>query len=407
MRFVRGAVAGACLLLLGCGAEEDAGSDGKVFSPVLSASTADVRAFLAKGEGGGKAKLVFVDKTSAAGELCFIDFSETSASPVIRRIPAAANPSVPVVSPDGNWVVYASGPGAEAGSPLAARSSVYLVRLDPAARPLRIAADSACEPRFVQDAAGKLVILYSTLAPNFAWEGPGKTLRVEVDVSGDAPVVGVPAAFAEGGYTGGLSHDNRYLAGGGGHVAMLDRQGAKGRPDTLSFGLIQSCNASISSSRVATDAVMYLNTSGSHARLNAGRPWGEWQAILISDSRKRLLRGYLPPAAPAVPFETDPASYASHKWHHSEWSNHPHFATATVNVDRFYKAAGGYVNSGYQERVYLLDLRDSAYLEVVRPDRVAYSGRNGDVSGFHWPWLWVEIPSGFREAAGWLAPLDP
>lgn len=410
--FLRGGLAASLFLLSGCfgiGDGDDEKGAKAAFTPAFSATPAQVMDFLAKGGGGTKAKLVWSDRTGGNGrELCYIDFSEASGGQaVIHRIAAASHADVPVISPDGNWAVYASGAGTEAGSPLGARSSVYLVRLAEDAKPLLIAKDSAVEPRFLQVApAGKLAVIYSTLGPNLGWEGFGKTMKREVDVSGAAPVLSPQADILvnSGSYTGGLSYDARYINGGGGHVAMLDleRMASKSRPDTLSYQGIQSCNASASSSRTATNTVMYLNTSGTHPVINSGKPWGEWQAILISNYDKKLVKGYMYPANPAVPLETEPKSFTNAKWHHCEWSNHPHFAAATVNVDRFFKSGGGFVNTLYQERVYLINLKDSSYLEVMRPDKVAYSGKNGDVSGFYWPWLWVEVPAGFAESPDWL-----
>jgi hypothetical protein len=208
---------------------------------------------------------------------------------------------------------------------------------------------------------------------------------------------------ADGSYTGGLSWDGRYLCGGGGHVAMRDLQAPGARPDTVSYRGIQSCNASISSSRLATDAMMYLNLWGDHPGLNGGKPWEEWQAILIGGRDGKLRKGYMFPDDPEHSLETDPASLAKVKWHHCEWSNHPHFAAATVNAERFFKSGSGYANTMYQERIYLLNLRDSAYLEILRPDRVRYHADG--YAGYYWPYVWVEVPSGFAEAPGWLDTL--
>lgn len=377
----------------------------RTFTPVFSANAARVRDFLAAGGGGTRAKLVYIDKTRKPGDLCFIDFSETADPPVIHVIAAAVAPEVPVISPDGQWAVYASGTGTEAGSPPGTHSSVYLVKLEEGAKPALIAADSACEPRFVQNPAGKLTVLYTTQAPDLGWEGHGRTMQVEVDVSGAAPVPGTPAPlWDKGSFTGGLSWDGRYLCGGGAHVAMLDLQGEKSAPDTLSFKMIQSCNASISSSRVRTNTMMYLNTEGADPSINGGKKWGEWQTILIGDSGRHLLKAFTYPAAFEHPVETTPASVSNVKWHHCEWSNHPHFATATLNVERYFKSASGYDNTALQERIYLLNLKDSSYLEVLRPDTVKSSGGAYDVSGFYWPWLWVEVPAGFAEDAAWLDP---
>jgi hypothetical protein len=396
------------LALLGAGCEnpvKEPPASQRVFTPITSATGAEVATFLAAGNGGAKAKLIYVDKTSPSATLCYLDFSESAAAPAIHVIAAAKNPAVPVISPDGQWAVYASGNGAEAGSPPGSLSSVWLVRISESAQPVLIAADSASEPRFVQNPKGKLTILFSTQAPDLAWEGHGRTMQVEVDVSGAAPAAGTPQVlWAGGGYTGGLSWDGRFLCGGGAHVAMLDMTGAKGRPDTLSPNLVQSCNASISSSRIATNTMMYLTKETSSPNVNGGKPFGEWQAILISDAAKRLVKGYTYPTAFQHPVETAVPSLSGMKWHHCEWSNHPYFAAATLNVDRFFKAASGYDNTNFQERIYLINLKDSTYLEVLRPDAVKTTGKLLDTSGMHWPWLWVEVPAGFEEAKDWLAP---
>jgi hypothetical protein len=109
---------------------------------------------------------------------------------------------------------------------------------------------------------------------------------------------------------------------------------------------------------------------------------------------------YPDPAARLVPLETDPPSFSRAKWHHSEWSNHPYFGVATLNADRYFKSGNGFINTGFQERIYLINLKDSSYLEVLRPDKVAYTGR--EFGGFYWPGLWVQVLDGFIESPTWL-----
>lgn len=57
-----------------------------------------------------------------------------------------------------------------------------------------------------------------------------------------------------------------------------------------------------------------------------------------------------------------------------------------------------------QERIYLINLKDSSYLEVLRPAAVEYTNVQNDISGFYWPSLWVEVPAAFAETADWLTP---
>jgi hypothetical protein len=401
-----GTIASVSLMVIHCNnPSESPGTIPNVFTPTFSATSAEVRDFLGKGGGGTHAKLVFIDRTSTIEQLCYIDFAEGTTEPIVHIIAEAKAAEVPVISPDGNWVVYASGSGTEAGSPVSARSSVYLTKLAPDAHPILVAADSACEPRFVQNNSGKLTVVFSTLAPNFGWEGFGKTVEIDIDLSSSEPIPSTKRILnPNGSYTAGLSWDERYLSGGGGHVAILDLDSGKGHPDTASYDLVQSCNASASSSRIFTNTLMYLNTNGTNAKIDSGKPWGEWQTIIIGNSKKQLIKGYTFPATYKFPIETEPKSYTGTKWHHCEWSNHPHFATATLNVERYFKTQTGYANTGYQERIYVVNLRDSTYLEVLRPDKVRFTGKSFDASGFYWPWLWVEVPIDFKESPIWLKP---
>jgi hypothetical protein len=177
------------------------------------------------------------------------------------------------------------------------------------------------------------------------------------------------------------------------------------QPETLSHNLVQSCNASASSSRIFTDALMYLNfPEDMDPLIDGGKTWGDWQAILIGGgSPRKLLKGFIAPRGFEHDPETSPPSLTGVKWHHNEWSNHPYFAAATLNADRYFpdgKRGKGFVNTNFQERIYFINLKDSTYLEAMRPEKIAFAGRS--FGGFFWPSLWVEIPAGFQEEAGWL-----
>ncbi len=377
------------------------------FSPVMSSNTQEIHTFLTQGNGSVNAKLVYVhySNTDATKKLCYIDFSEEIETPVVHTIATVEEARLPVISPDGNWVVYATGEGAETGSPVSNRSSVYLCKIEEDATPVLVAADSACEPRFIYSSE-KLTVVYPTLAPNYGWEGFGKTMKVEIDVSSGTPVVGTPEIiFEHGSYTGGLSWDGKYLCGGGGDIVMLDLTSGNTKPDTVS-SFAQSCNASISSSAHFTNTMMHLTMTGSHPIINGGKSWSSWQTVLINNNQGDILQGYWYPTEYKYTLQTDPESFTEGyaRWHHCEWSNHPYFAVAALNADRYYPDGSDWVNTYYQERLYLINLKDSLYLEILRPDTIQYSGIPGDNSGFHWPGLWIKIPDGFTEDTTWLVP---
>lgn len=383
------------------------------FPTAMSSSTSEIRNFLITGQGTENAKLVFVNQSLHANQrvLCYIDFSEINDTPKVHTMPQTVSDAhVPVISADGKWVTYATGEGTEAGSPVSRRSSVYICRLkDTNALPVLVAKDSACEPRFIQNIQNPdtVTLIYATLAPNYAWEGFGKTMKATICVVSDTPaVIRKEIFFDYGSYTGGLSWDNRYLCGGGGTVAILDLQSGKKRPDTITT-FAQACNASISSSMQFTNTMMYLTMSVSGTippHINNGKPWGTWEVILINNALKRTLKGYTRPdsASFKFPIETNPPSFTKAKWHHCEWSNHPYFAAATINAERYFSFNGEWVNTYYQERIYLINLKDSSYLEVMRLKTIAYDSVPDDNSGLHWPYLWVRKPANFTESTQWM-----
>jgi hypothetical protein len=152
---------------------------------------------------------------------------------------------------------------------------------------------------------------------------------------------------------------------------------------------------------------MYLNTGGIHPQINSGEKWYKWQAILINDNMKNVYKGFIVPdsASFTIPIETNPSSFTDVQWHHCEWSNHPYFAAATINVDRYFPDENNqWKNTYYQERIYLINLKDSTYLEVLHADTIKYYKQNNDDSGYYWPFLWAELPTGFTENPAWLKP---
>ncbi|NLE01581.1 MAG: hypothetical protein GX640_17085, partial [Fibrobacter sp.] len=379
------------------------------FPLLKSSSTAEIKSFLEAGYGTTNAKVVFVNTTTAKdGQLCYIDFAEEVDTPVVRSIKAVTNAKVPVISPNGQWVIYATGDGGEAGSEVSLRSSVYICKIAEDATPVLVYADSAAEPRFMQDISeSKDTIIFSTLSPNFGWEGFGRTMKIGITYENGTPVVSkAEPIWIKGSFTGGLSWNKQYICGGGGTIGMLDLKNGTKVDTITNFG--QACNVSITSSRINFDRAMYLTMGDNNPSINSGQPWKQWQLIFISDIHKKVVRYYKYPTT----FKHDPQTtpVASMKnlgslcWHHPEWSNHPYFATATLNVNRYFNIGTEddpeYANTDYQERLYLINLKDSTYLEVLRPHPQILTYNPSQIStasGIFWPWLWVQIPSNFQE----------
>lgn len=377
--------------------------------PLLhSSNLQEIATFLGSDGKTAKAKIVFVNTTtSGGGQLCYMDFSEEVDTPVIRTIEAVKDAKVPVVSPDGKWVVYSAGKGGEAGNPVGMRSSVYLCKIEEKAEPVLIYADSAAEPRFMFNVTdGSDTIIFPTLAPNRAWKDPmqGKTMKVGITCKDGIPKVGEPQVLWDKcGFAGGLSWDKQFICSGGEMVALFDLE--KG-DSAVELG--SGCNVSITPSRITTNRIMYLNSGGSLQEVENGKNFKAWQVIFISDINRKFIRYYPYPTEFRHDPQTDPVSYkkvaTAFCWHHPEWSNHPEYAAATVNINRFFTIGTGedavnqYTN--YQERLYMLRLTDGAYLEVARvaPEVLKYQPDTYNIAaGIFWPWLWVEVPEDFKE----------
>jgi hypothetical protein len=385
------------------------------FPLLRSSSSQEIKYFLTASSGSTAAKMVFVNSTNGKnGQLCYIDFSEVTDTPVVHSIAAVVNAKVPVISPDGQWVVYDTGTGGEAGSAKTMRSSVFICKIAEDASPVLIKADSACEPRFMQNVPQGLdTIIYSTLLPDFGWQDSGKTMKVGVDVTNGTPLIGTPQLlWDKGGYSGGQSWNKRFLCGGGGSVAMLDTKGT-GKPDTIT-SYHQACNVSISASRLFNDRAMYL-TSGDHdAQIKPDSIWRQWQIIFISDLAREVVRYYRCPTKfkfdPQTPDTTIRSINSAFFWHHPEWSNHPYLAASTVNIDRAYFVGQTWKHTDYQERLYIVNLKDSVYLEILRPQPQVFAynpAKYSATSGILWPWLWVQVPKGFQEDTAWLKKNRP
>ncbi len=404
----------------------------------------DVQSFF----GTDKAKVVYTNKFKEpiadkdpveyveVNSIEYIDFSEETPAP--RRLENVPAGFLPVISPDGRWVVYTDTHNGEAGGAADAASSIYICELTPKAQPVKLVDGIGHEPRFVYntDALGaeydktRLMVVFPTKSPDEGWEGHGETRIIEVDTAGGAPVPGtVRTIYSGGSLTGGLSYDANYLCGGGGLGALTNLATGTTRvvapigygTDTAYAG--QTCNASISSDPDHTDRMMFLDKGRGTTykpSINGGKAWEAWQIIYITDFQGELLKHYIAPTDdPEHPFEiADSSKNEVHfyqpawtRWHHPEWSNHPNFAVATVNIRRIWGLTCGSQNnmacvSEKQERIYFINLGTGGYLDVMGPgpSELVWD-KSKAFDGLHWPYLWVDkesapVKQGLREIAG-------
>jgi hypothetical protein len=87
------------------------------------------------------------------------------------------------------------------------------------------------------------------------------------------------------------------------------------------------------------------------------------------------------------------------EWYYPEWSNHPYYAAACLNIDRLWLKSGNWEHTYNTESVYLVGLKDSQYVKLIESVDTSYSS----TTGFIYPWVWVETPSGFQEDSAWLS----
>jgi hypothetical protein len=408
-----------CSLLLYCGTA--------LFSSSLAqqppATVAATKAQIQSAFNTPNAKVVFL----CQGSLWFVDFSE--AAPQVRKMNGVTGAFYPVISQDGKWVLYQTGNQFE-GPSAQPPAQVWMRPLAADGTPIKIA-DTGFVPRFVLNtAADAPEVLYSTtLCPIAASQDCytyGKTVKRAV-------VNGVPQAvqtvFGGGNYFGGLSWDNRYLTTGwegGPNCFLLDSQNGgaapaaihsmhvkkarmiAGAPDTVDTNVaIGTCNISRSASRVFTNTALYIDFgSGAITTAQCFHPllksWQPHEKIFISRIDSEDVRVFAMPADRSlVPTSSATGNGEPIKktWENPEWSNHPYFGAASLNVTRLWPK----VNNIYQrtengELLYAMDLKNSTYLRLVQ---TADSSKTSTVS-CQYPFLWVEVPSGFQEDSAWL-----
>jgi hypothetical protein len=388
----------------------------------IASSVQNITTFL----GTANAKLVFRNADPTDSYLYFIDFS--AATPAITKMNNTYMAIAPVISPDGQYVVFERG-GSNDGTTQNPCTS-FVCQLSADAQPVMVAAGNSYTPRFIY-AAPAPTIMYATCASNpndpvngisAVWNGCGKVVKRTCQNLVVGPEQDV---FTGGSYMGGLSFDGSFLATSneGPNCFMLDLHNPASAPARLyrldcisttggadTIVDLQTCNPSISSSRIFTSCMMFLDFGfykpGYTTR--AGSYWDMHDRIFICDIRNRLVKYFdvndLPFAVKGS--SAGPGGILNTQYDNPEWSNHPYYAAANILVDRIFKPATTWVHSQNHEAIYVIGLKDSSYLHLVQSGDTTVSTSKTDL---RWPWLWINVPAGFEttEDPDWLNPDAP
>ena len=351
--------------------------------------------------------------------LRFVDFSE--ASPQIYTMKNVVSAYFPVISSDGKWVNYQTGIEAEGPSSSSKVGIVWMRELAANGTPIKIA-DTGYVPRFVQNTSvDSPEIIYSTsvTCPGSICYNNGQTLKKKIvnKVPQAAQVV-----FNGGSYYGGLSYDGRFLNTGwpgGPNAFMLDLNNSAVAPHPVhtmrvkknvtlvdTFVSIGTCNISRSASSIFTNTMLFYDFS-SMAITSAGcfhpllGTWATHAKLFISRYDGEDLRVFDMPADRPLTPSADAqgkGEAVGKEWYNPEWSNHPYVAAASLLVDRLFSESSGWEHTTNCESIYLVNLKDSAYIKLAQSDDSSYTSK----INLTYPFLWVDAGANFHEDSTWL-----
>jgi hypothetical protein len=351
--------------------------------------------------------------------MCFVDFSESA--PQIHKMNNVTSAYFPVVSSDGKWVTYQTGVETEGPSASTKVGTVWLRELAVDGAPVKIA-DTGYVPRFVQNTpADSPEIMYSTsvTCPNGICYNNGMTVKKKIK---NKSPQSAKVVFENGSYYGGLSYDGRFLVTGwpgGPNAFMLDLQDTFTVPHPVhtmrvkknitnadTFVTIGTCNISRSASTVFTNTMLFYDFSSSAIK-NAGcyhpllGTWGMHAKLFVSRYDGEDMKVFdMPADRPLVPVADAQGTGEAigKEWYFPEWSNHPYYAVASLLVDRLFSVNSSWEHTTKCESVYLVNLKDSAYVKLLESTDSSFSSK----TDFVYPFIWVEKPAGFQEDTTWL-----
>ncbi len=399
-------------------------------SPRIAATPASVQEFF----GTNKVKLVYVQKTNNVNTIYYVDFSETS--PTIKKlINNTGDVALPVIAPDGNWVVYRDGLGDAQENelcPSPAVAKVMFVKLAAGSTPYQVAS-TGFSPRFdyKNSSDNQFGVIYpnsfcnGTIVDQKYPHGIGgpKTLRTMVNVSSGTPVIGATTdVWVDGGYNAGYSKDGKYLGAQypGDNVFILDAS----NPNNTAISLgnyaaktpagkdtlisTNTCNGSMSPSSVVPGAMlMYTGGLGSAKAQTAFGSWGAHQRLIVKTFAKPndILRAITVPNDLNVCTEntTNPTPngcngngeiYEKVEWWNPEWSNHPLYAVASAQPNRLFKVGTAWNQVQNGQLVYGVNLDNGKLLRLMETIDTTIT----DSTNMVYPWLWVST-DGYTEPA--------
>jgi len=383
----------------------------------LTANAAQVKSFCQSDE----VKIVFSnyyrhpETRQTYYQLYYVDFSE--GQPQIRRMKNIEYGIVPVISPDGTMVTFATGVRNDGATGQV--STAWYAPLSEAATATLIATPGYV-PRFVQNAVNPSVIYSTASTPlpgkNHIWDGSGQVLQKDLVTGTITPVI------TSGSYLGGMSYSANWIATSESspNAFLLDLQNQQNGPDTLhilpvkkngtdtdTIVSLQCCNPSISSSRLFENVMMYFDFS-SDAILVADcyHPtmgyWGFHDRIFIARNDRTILKYYDVPSEiiDRPKGETNGMGQITEKkWNYPEWSNHPYYAASAVEIDRYW-ADSSSRPSVRCEQLYILNLKDSTYLKIIETTDTTFNHS----TNMQYPWVWIKTPDNFAaiEDTAWL-----
>lgn len=351
-------------------------------------------------------KVVFIFNS----KIHLIDFSQDN--PVVTVLTATNGAINPVISPNGYIVAYTT--GIDADPPVNKSADIYTCSLTENAKP-SLVVQGGYVPRF-DYAATEPVLVYSTCGilaegKDYVWNGCGKVMKKNLS-NGETTAI-----FENGSYFGGLSYDGRFLATAESspNAFLMDLQNQQLGPAILhrirvkkqstgkdtTFDL-QTCNPSVSSSRIFTNTMMYFDfSSGDISDAGCSNPvlgdWEQHQRIFISRYNGDIMKIFDAPIDGIAEKAEGKGEIYYIKWSNPEWSNHPYYATALAQVDRLWKETV-FKHSYHNEWLYLINLKDSVYLKLAEVTDTTKTSTESML----WPWVWVETPSNFSEDPTWL-----